>query len=56
MDKALLHKKISYYKSALRIVACVLFMLGTSNPWFIAGSLGFLVGELGGIAEEVWGA
>ena len=51
MDKAELHKKISYLKSGLRLFGYVLL---PCSLWLAAFVL--IVSELAGIAEEVWGA
>lgn len=51
MDKARLHKVISYWKSGFRLVGYVLLPI---NIWVAAGVLFF--SEALGIAEEVWGA
>lgn len=51
MDKAELHKKISYVKSGLRILGYILLPCN-----LVLGALILVVSELGGIAEEVWGA
>lgn len=51
MDKAELHKRISYVKSVLRLVGYALLLV---NIYPAAGVL--FASELLGIAEEVFGA
>lgn len=51
MTKAELHERISYVKSAIRIMGYVLVW-----PISKVVSVTLVVSELVGIAEEVWGA
>lgn len=53
------HRIISYVKSAVRIAGGFAFIYGTlaeSKLLWIAGSAAFIVAEIGGILEEVYGA
>lgn len=54
-----MHKIISYVKSFIRIAGGWCFIYGTahtSKTAWIVGSLAFIVAEVGGILEEVFGA
>jgi len=51
MTKAELHERISYTKSALRLVGYGLLLVS-----IVAAAGVLFVSELLGIAEEVWGA
>jgi hypothetical protein len=50
-----LHTKISYIKSAFRIIGCIAAMAFGNFALFIFG-LAFLIGEVLGVAEELPGA
>ena len=51
MNKMELHRRISYWKSAIRLVGYVFIPV---NLWLAGGTL--FASELLGIAEELWGA
>lgn len=51
MDKAQLHKQISYVKSVARIIGYVALPFS-----IVAAAIILVLSELLGIAEEVWGA
>ena len=58
-DKLRLHKRISYVKSALRILGGLAFIHGSltsSKDLWITGSVLFILAEIGGVLEEIYGA
>ena len=55
MNKSELHKRISYWKSGIRIAGYLVLFFSNSLVIVIAGMV-LVISELVGVAEEVWGA